>query len=124
MPIMVLTFSGNREVRQFPCQCCESSVDRTWARLDRDGVMRAVFYASCYHHTAGGEVYFDIIIGTWGADGGGDRVTFGCRCGAVDGRDEAMCSLTTGGGVFDDSPLFGTKLDRPAALNHPLLPEF
>jgi hypothetical protein len=26
--------------------------------------------------------------------------------------------------VFGDDPLFGTKLDRPAALNSALLPEF
>jgi hypothetical protein len=31
---MVLTFSGDREVRQFPCQCCESTVDRTWGADD------------------------------------------------------------------------------------------
>jgi hypothetical protein len=92
--------------------------------LDNNGVTRAVFYASCYHHAAGGEVFFDGIIGTWGAGDLGDHVTFGCRWGAVEGYDQPMCSLTTGGGVFDDAPLFGTKLDRPAALKSPLLPEF
>jgi hypothetical protein len=121
---MGLTFSGDRQVRQFPCQCCESTVDRTLAQLDSDGVMRAVYYASCYHHAEGGEVYFDIMIGGWGTGDPGDRVTFGCRWGAVEGHDEPMCSLTTGGEVFEDSALFGTKLDRPAALNSPLLPEF
>lgn len=121
---MVLTFSGERHQRQFPCQCCDSVVDRTWSQLSRDGVARAVFYASCYHHAAGGEVYFDVIIGTWGTGDFSDHVTFGCRRGAVQGYDQPMCSLTTGGGVFGDSPIWGTKLDRPAALQHPLLPEF
>lgn len=121
---MTLTFSGDRQVRQFPCQCCESTVDRTWAQLASDGVTRAVFYASCYHHAAGGEVYFDVIIGTWGENDPTDHVTFGCRWGAVEGHDQPMCSLTTGGGVFGDSPLFGTKLDRAAALSSPLLPQF
>lgn len=35
-----------------------------------------------------------------------------------------MCSLTPGGEVFSDGPLFGTKLDRAAALDSPLLPQF
>ncbi|GAB3845648.1 hypothetical protein ACFPIJ_38510 [Dactylosporangium cerinum] len=121
---MDLTFSGERQVRQFPCQCCESTVDRTWSRLNRDGVARAVFYASCYHHAEGGEVYFDIVIGTWDTEDLSDHVTFGCRWGAIEGHDQPMCSLTTGGEVLGDNPLFGTKLDRPAALQSPLLPEF
>lgn len=121
---MSLTFSGDRQTRQFPCGCCDSTVDRTWAQLDRNGVTRAVFYASCYHHAAGGEVYFDIVIGTWGTGDHSDHVTFGCRRGAIKGHDAPMCSLTTGGRVFDDDPMFGSKLDRPAALAHPLLPEF
>lgn len=121
---MALSFSGDREVRQFPCQCCDSTVDRTWAQLDDDGLTRATFFASCYHHAQGGEVFFDVIIGTWGTDDVSDHVTFGCRWGAVEGHDQPMCSLTTGGGVFDDGPIFGTKLDRPAALKSPLLPEF
>lgn len=119
-----LTISGERRVRQFDCACCQSVVDRTWAELDDGGRTRAVYYASCYHHAAGPEVYFDVIIGTWGADDDSDHVTFGCRWGAVEGHAQPMCSLTTGGGVFSDSPLWGTKLDRAAALQHPLLPEF
>ena len=121
---MSFTFSGERHVRQFPCQCCDSTVDRTWAQLSNDGVDRAVFYASCYHHAVGGEVYFDIVIGTWGTGDFTDHVTFGCRWGAIEGHDQPMCSLTTGGGVLGDNPLFGTKLDHDAALASPLLPEF
>jgi hypothetical protein len=121
---MTYTFAGERHERQFPCQCCDSTVDRTWAQLNRDGVVRAIFYASCYHHTAGGEIYFDVIIGTWGTGDVSDHVTFGCRWGALEGHTVPMCSLTAGGGVFDDGPIWGTKLDRAAALEHPLLPEF
>lgn len=121
---MALTFSGERHIRQFPCQCCDSTVDRTWAQLDNDGVTRAVFYASCYHHAAGGEVFFDVIIGTWGTGDFSDHVTFGCRWGAVQGHDQPMCSLTTGGETFDDAPIWGTKLNRTAALEHPLQREF
>lgn len=121
---MSLVFSGERHVRQFPCQCCNSVVDRTWANLSEAGVDRAVFYASCYHHAVGGEVFFDIVIGTWGTGDFSDHVTFGCRWGAVEGHDQPMCSLTTGGKVFGDNALFGTKLDRAAALASPLLPEF
>jgi len=121
---MSFTFSGDRQVREFPCQCCNSTVERTRAQLSKGGVDRAMFYASCYHHAAGGEVYFDIIIGTWGAGDSSDHVTFGCRWGAIEGHDQPMCSLTTGAGVFGDDPIFGAKLDRNAALASPLLPEF
>lgn len=121
---MSLSFAGERQVRRFPCQCCNSTVDRTRAQLSEGGVARAEFYASCYHHTAGAEVYFDVTIGTWGTGDFSDHVTFGCRWGALEGHNQPMCSLTTGGGVFDEGPIWGTKLDRPAALAHPLLPEF
>ena len=121
---MTFTFSGERQVDRYPCRCCDSVVDRSSAKLDRDGSARALFSACCYHHGDGGEVWFDIAIGTWGTDDHSDHVAFGCRWGAVDGRADPMCSLTTGAGVLGDSPVWGTKLDRPAALRHPLLPEF
>jgi len=124
---MSLTFGGDRQIEEFPCKRCDSTVERTWAHLDEDGAMRALFYASCYHHAAGGEVYFDVVIGTWGTGDHGehsDHVTFGCRWGAIEGHEQPMCSLTTGGGVFADNPVFGAKPARPAAPAHPLLPEF
>ena len=53
-----------------------------------------------------------------------DQVTFGCRLGPVEGQDGPAASLVTGGENKSDHPLFGVKLDREAALEHPRLADF
>ncbi|WP_052442896.1 hypothetical protein [Streptacidiphilus neutrinimicus] len=121
---MGYTFTGERQVRAFECGCCRTQADRTWAYLDRDGEPCAVFFASCYHHQGSPEIYFDVILGTWGTDDQSDHVTFGARYGAVQGQREPACSLVTGGAVAPDSAIYGTKLDREGALAHPRLAEF
>jgi hypothetical protein len=121
---MGYTFTGERQVRTFTCDCCGTEAERTWAYIERDGEALAVFFASCYHHADGPEIYFDVILGTWGTDDHSDHFTFGARYGAVTGLPEAACSLVTGGAAAPDSAIYGTKLDRAAALAHPRITEF
>ncbi|MHA6762386.1 hypothetical protein [Streptacidiphilus sp. PAMC 29251] len=121
---MGYTFSGERQIRTFICDCCGTDADRTWAYLDHEGEPFAVFFASCYHHQSGPEIYFDVILGTWGTNDHSDHVTFGARYGAVEGQREPACSLVSGAAVAPDSAIYGIKLDRTAALAHPRLADF
>ena len=42
----------------------------------------------------------------------------------MEGQDGPAASLVTGGENKSDHPLFGVKLDRESALEHPMLAEF
>ncbi|MFC8239122.1 hypothetical protein, partial [Streptomyces sp. NPDC057284] len=67
-----------------------------------------------------------VIFGTWGAgaEQWGDHISFACRVGPVAGQNTPASTLVTAGLAHPDGPLFGTKLDREAALQHPRLSEF
>jgi hypothetical protein len=113
-----------RQVRQFECPCCATPAERTWTSVYRDGKRHAVYFASCYHHGGVHEAWIDVVLG-WSDSGGfGDHVTFGCRVGPIEGELAPAASLVRGGDVADDSPIYGRKLDREAALAHPRLREF
>ena len=87
----------------------------------RDGDAYAIYYASCYHHD-GHEVWIDATFSTLGGRRG-DRVSFGCRVGAIEGHDGPPASLVPAG-AFSDSDNFGRRLTRDDALAHPQLSEF
>jgi hypothetical protein len=113
---------ANRRVHTQACSCCGAAIERSSSLVQRDGTAYAVYFASCYAH--GNEAFLDVVLGTWGRPDASDHVTFGCRIGAVDGASEPPCSLVTGGELAVDDALFGAKLTRDDALQHPRLPDF
>jgi hypothetical protein len=119
---MALTIGEDRRVYPHTRRRCGGEHETAVGYVYRDGDAHAVYFASCYPHH--GEVWIDVILGTWGAGTDDDHVTFGCRFGPVDGQPGPACSLVQAASVRADSPLFGTKLDRAAALAHPWLAQF
>lgn len=124
---MLLTFGPDRQTREFTCDCCNAPVERAWDFIYADGAPHAVYFANCYHHTdRDHDAWIDVIFGTWGdgPDKWSDHVAFACRVGSVVGQTEPASTLVTAGLAHPDGPLFGLKLDREAALQHPRLSEF
>jgi hypothetical protein len=113
---------ANRQVHTQECSCCGAAIERSSSLVQRDGTAYAVYFASCYAH--GNEAFVDVVLGTWGHTDANDHVTFGCRIGAVEGASEPPCSLVTGGELAVDDALFGSKLTRDDALQHPRLGDF
>jgi hypothetical protein len=65
-----------------------------WNWVRRDGVVQAVYFASCYHHTDQPQgAWLDVILGTWGNETTSDHVTFGCRVGPVENSPEPAATL-------------------------------
>jgi hypothetical protein len=65
-----------------------------WNWVRRDGVVQAVYFASCYHHTDQPHgAWLDVILGTWGNETTSDHVTFGCRVGPVENSPEPAATL-------------------------------
>jgi hypothetical protein len=116
-----LTLSGDleRRVQTRTCECCgaERQVVTGWVNDDDEAV--AAYIASCYPHD--GELWLDVILGSWGDETNDDHVTFGCRVGAVEGQPTPACTLVPAASVGPPSPIYGEKLDREQALRHPWL---
>lgn len=124
---MLLTFGPDRQTREFTCDCCDAPIERAWDYVYADGSPYAVYFANCYHHAdRDHDAWIDVIFGTWGVspDEWTDHVAFGCRVGPVAGQSAPASTLVTAGLANPDGPLFGLKLDREAALQHPKLSEF
>jgi hypothetical protein len=118
-----LAIEADRKVNEFDCPDCGVPIQRVTGFVLRDDKAYAVYYASCYHH-GGHEAWFDVIFSPTWAEGVDDHETFGCRVGPIEGQAEPGASLTTGGGAFRDSQIFGRKLSRDEALTNPRLAEF
>ncbi|MFD6445082.1 hypothetical protein ACFWEJ_08265 [Promicromonospora sp. NPDC060204] len=87
----------------------------------------AIFYADCVHHGGEHEAYIDVILDDqFDPDSPttvvGDRVTFSCRYGFIEGHGYA-CSLVTPPGDCSNA-LRGAQLSREEALQHEWLPRF
>ncbi|MEV4684236.1 hypothetical protein [Streptomyces kurssanovii] len=124
---MLLTFGPDRQTREFTCDCCNAPIERAWDFIYADGAPHAAYFANCYHHTdRDHDAWIDVIFGTWGggSDQWSDHVAFACRIGPVVGQTTPASTLVTAGLAHPDGPLFGLKLDREAALQHPRLNEF
>lgn len=119
---MTFSFSEDSTVDRRRCPDCGSEHESVTGFVSRDGSAYAVYYADWYPHA--NEAYVDVVLGPWQEPEYPDQVTFGCRLGPVEGQDGPAASLVTGGASKSDHPLFGTKLDREAALAHPMLREF
>lgn len=116
--------AGSWWVRRFVCQCCAKETERTSALVNQDGGPHAIYFANCYHHDGGHDVWIDAIFGTWGSNTVDDHVTFGCRVGPVAESPMPGATLVPGAAPYDDDPMFGRKLGRDEALSHPLLSDF
>lgn len=121
---MALTIDPEgRKVVEFDCPDCGEQAQRVWGFILDDDNAYAVFFASLYHHD-GHEVWIDVILSPTWADGVDDHETFGCRVGPIEGQDDPAASLVTGGAEAPDTQLFGRKLTREDALEHPRLDDF
>lgn len=105
------------------CGHCGQEIALVTGFVYRDGDAYAVYYASC-HQVDGPEVWIDGVFSPTWADGVDDHLTFGCRVGCVDGGASCAASLVDAASAWGESPEFGHKLSRQAALEHRLLDEF
>lgn len=119
---MSFSFSGDPTVDRRRCQDCGNEHESVTGFVLKDGSAHAVYYADWYPHNQ--EAYVDVVLGTWEEPDYPNQVTFGCRLGPVEGQDGPAASLVPGGARRSDHKLFGVKLDRQAALEHQMLPEF
>ena len=94
------------------------------AFLANGGDAYAVAFAALHTHGGMREAWIDTILGTWGEDSASDHVTFGCRVGPVEGQDDPAATAVDAALPYSDKPIWGTKLSRAAALDHPRLAEF
>lgn len=127
MPLVELVIDPDRQVKSLACDCCETPFDRVTGFINNENGAYAIYFASCYHHDGVHDAWIDVIMDDhWDADApatrpGAGRVTFGCRVGPVEGHDGVACSLVGAAQLAADIPLYGRKLSRDEALDHPWL---
>jgi hypothetical protein len=119
----MLKIEPGAKVVSSTCEHCGEPMTRITGFVYKDADAHAVYYASCYHHE-GHEVWIDATFSPTWDEGLDDRVTFGCRVGAVEGQSEPAATLVSAAQAWDDRPVFGHKLSREDGLAHPSLPEF
>lgn len=127
---MNLRIDPQRNIETGVCDCCQTPFERVTGFINNDNGAYAIYYASCYHHDGVHEAWLDVILDDqWAPDApvsrpGPDRVTFGCRVGPVANSPMPACTLVTAATVAPDTPFYGRKLTREAALAHPWLPDY
>ncbi len=92
--------------------------------LYKNDVPHAVYLAACHHHEGDREAWIDLILGTFGTDVATDHVTFGTRVGPVADQAEPAATLVPAAIPYDDASIFGHKLTRDEALQHPRLVDY
>lgn len=121
MSAPTFSFDGEPKLRPSTCDHCAEEHEGVTGYVLRDGDAFAVYFAEWYPHE--NEAWLDVILGSFAEDFL-DHVTFGCRIGEIPGSDGPQCSLVPAAEVRADLPIFGTKLTREQALEHPRQPEF
>jgi hypothetical protein len=119
----VLRFDSERDVSEKRCQDCGRDYILVKGHLFKSEVPHAVYMAACHTHDGAREAWIDLVLGTFGNDDPSDHITFGTRVGPVDGQREPAATLVQGAIPYGDSPIFGRKLTRDEALEHPRLPD-
>jgi len=119
---VTLSFDGDPRIEQRQCQNCARQHESVTGFVLKDGTAHAVYFAEWYPHS--GEAYLDVVLGTWHETDYPDQVTFACRFGHVEGNGEPAASLVSAAERRTDHPMFGLRLDRTSALEHPRLREF
>jgi len=122
-----LEIDPERKVHTGTCDCCGTPFERITGFINNDDGAYAIYYASCYHHDGVHEAWIDVVFDdAWDPDDpvtptGSNRVTFGCRVGPVANNPNPACTLVPAASVAPDKPLYGHKLNRDEALQHPWL---
>ena len=118
-----LAFDEERTVAAKSCTSCGRDYTLVKGFIFRGEDPNSVFFAALHDHD-GHEAWIDVILGTFGSDDFTDHITFGCRVGAVADQNEPASTLVAAAQPFGQSSLFGRKLSRDEALEHPWLPLF
>jgi hypothetical protein len=121
---MVLAFDGDRVVEAKECGQCERPYLLARSFVLSEGSAYAVVFAACHRHGDGNEVWIDAILGSFGGGDSSDHVTFGCRVGSVQGQRAPAATAVDAAQPYSDQPIWGTKLTRAQALEHPRVTEF
>lgn len=130
MPHSELSHDGEPEARSVECTSCGTPYLQSIGFVLADGDAHAVYYAGLHHHDGLHDAWLDVILGTWGeADGepyAPDHVTFSCRVGPGSAAPEPYATLVQAPASTKGASegLYGRKLSREDALEHPWLPEF
>ena len=114
-------FEDEPTVETKPCQCCNGTSVQSQAVVRRGGDVFALYWLVWYpEHNEG---WLDAALGPQQLHHP-DRVTFGCRIGAIEGQVAPACSLVPGAELRADDPFFGQKLSPEAAREHPWIRDF
>jgi hypothetical protein len=120
--VATFRFDGDPTIEHHRCDGCGSTHETSTGFVLLDDHAHAVYYADWDPH--GAEAFIDVVMGTWQEPDYPDQVTFGCRIGLVAGQREPAASLVAAGSGRPEHPMFGVKLVRGAALDHPNLAVF
>ena len=108
---MTLSLDGPPQVTDNVCDSCGRSYKWVCGFVARSDEAFAIYYAQCHGHQEAGEIWLDVVLGSWDEPAYADQVTFSCRIGP------------TGVGLVDapraskgEAPYSGLKLSRSAAL--------
>jgi hypothetical protein len=121
-PEAVFSFDGESQRRESQCASCGHPHEGVTGFVLRDDYAYAVYFADWYPHED--EAWRDIVLGSFDEPDYTDQVTFGCRIGHVDGQAGPACSLVQAATQRSDAAIFGQRLSRDSALEHPRLGEF
>ena len=118
-------FAVEPEVETLPCDGCDGCDGegvQSRALVNRDGRLFARYWLAWY--PAENEAWLDAALGPAGLPDHPERVTFGCRIGAIRGQEAPACSLVEAASVRGDHAFFGRKLNPDDARRHPWIADF
>jgi hypothetical protein len=119
-----LAFDEPPTIQEQDCPRCGRHFPLIKAFIARDDAATAVTFTALHTHDAENEAWIDAILGTFGEDRYDDHVTFGCRVGPAANSDEPQATLVQAAQPYGSTPIWGEKLTREQALQHPRLQEF
>jgi hypothetical protein len=124
MPSSHFTFDGEPIRQDEECAECGRSyrLIKTFILLDSHAY--AIAYTALHRHSTIHEAWIDVILGHFGENTSDDHITFGCRVGPIEGQNEPAASLVTAAIPYGASSIWGQKLTREQAIQHPRLKEF
>ncbi len=114
---MKLSIDKNPTSRYKKCQSCKSKYLSITDLILKDDSAYAVAYIDCHRHNKTPELFFTIILGTWGEGKNEDHVTFSCRYGETLKDGDFACTLINVSDAYN-KPLFGKRLTRDEATSH------
>jgi hypothetical protein len=119
-----LTTDPERGIATARCLDCKTGYRVVTGFIYRDGDAFAVHKSALHRHGGQREAWIDVTFGPWETDVSDDRVTFGCRIGPFGEAGANAAALVPGAAAYSEAGLFGRKLSRNEALEHPSLSDF